>query len=136
MLCNRASCKPLKSQFVISGLQVQLLSPAPKNNAQTMISNRLCVLFFAQNLSKRQNEHDNLTNNLTNQYFIFFISCNKYAGSLCETYLLAVVEKFLCPRMACTAVFSRPHSTILLPAGQRKNLKIWTKNIDKLLNRW
>ena len=46
MLCNRASCKPLKSQFVISGLQVQLLSPAPQMNAQTMDLNRLCVFFL------------------------------------------------------------------------------------------
>ena len=33
--------------------------------------------------------------------------------------MLAVVEKFLWPKMACTAVFSRPHSTILLLAVWR-----------------
>ena len=33
--------------------------------------------------------------------------------------MLAVVEKFLCPKIACTAVFSRPHSTILLLAVWR-----------------
>ena len=38
--------------FVISGLQVQLLSPAPKINAQTMKTNRLCVFFFAEKASE------------------------------------------------------------------------------------
>nr|DAY33414.1 MAG TPA: hypothetical protein [Caudoviricetes sp.] len=33
-------------------MQVQLLSPAPKNNAQTIIQTRLCVLFYVQKRPK------------------------------------------------------------------------------------
>ena len=40
--------------------------------------------------------------------------------------------RWLCFAVLLAAVVVR----LAAHAGQRKNLKIWTKNIDKLLNRW
>ena len=46
MLCNQASCKPLKSQFVISGLQVQLLSLAPRKILRYTARMEACIVGF------------------------------------------------------------------------------------------